>query len=546
MSPWFAGMAHGAPSSRAAKKPKGARTAAVRSEASAALDEVVQPGARLASLLDDPIRFVGSGRDELKASMSLEAARAAQYEVVNDPEQDKIPRANAAPESATAAPVRELYAPAVVPRFPRTTLRAAGLHNRGNTCYLNSIMQVLLHTPPLANAMLTQSAPTLLGRYGVPRTKKQAAKAVQMFNTVTALKDFFVAAYSGASAVTPSAFIANLRKFARPLRPGRQEDAHEYLRLLLEALQQSCTWSAGKSVPPNDPVLQTTWVQKIFGGRLRSRVTCHECKHHSDTFDPMLDISLDLRKGTTSVKQALDAFTAPETLSDKYRCESCHRQVEATKRFSIDATPLALTVHLKRFTIFGHKINRPVSYSERLHLGRYMSERQKGLGADQSRDPAALSTIGAAQQYRLYAIVHHYGSGPNIGHYVASVRGADGQWLRMDDSHVSPLGSCPLDDPSAYLLLYLREPVALDATNVALTTPAVSPRKLAAPPSPRKRKVPRAAPPVDDALGEVLSRAEYSAAAAAPSESSEEEEILRVKKEAGKRKRRKLARRSPH
>ncbi|WFC94939.1 ubiquitinyl hydrolase 1 [Malassezia brasiliensis] len=515
-------------------RPKGSRSRApsVCSPVKAAkravdVDEAIKPGALLKTLLEDPVRFVSSQREELKAGMSLEAARAAHYEVVNDVAPEKTharvsyasddeslaQQEETSSSSAKASSAQPLYTPHLSTRFPRTQMRAAGLCNRGNTCYLNSVMQALLHTPPLAAALLTQTLPTLLGRYGVPHNAKQAAKAASSFNPMSALKDFFERAWQGGSA-TPSQFINNLRKFAKPLRPGRQEDAHEYLRLLLEALHQACISFPLEKLRPNDPLLSTTLVQDIFGGRLRSRVSCHSCRHNSDTFDPIMDLSLDVRKGINSVKQALDVFTAPESLSgtEKYKCESCKRRVDATKRFSIDAAPMALTVHLKRFGIFGNKINRPVSYGERLHLGKYMSERTKGLGDDD----ASPSTAGALQQYRLYAVVHHFGSGPNVGHYVASVRAPDGQWLRMDDAYITRLPKCPLDDPSAYVLFYLREPVALDVATASLVS-HLSPekRKLAASsPSPEKRKrVPKDRIPSfsldDDAIGEPLERGEY-------------------------------------
>lgn len=501
-------------------------------EGAGSLDELVQPGTLLKSLLDDPVRFVGSARDELRASMSLEAAHTAHMEVVNEEQLTPTKTADASTVAAAKPAVskvpRDLYAPALSTTFPRPKMRASGLYNRGNTCYLNSVMQALLATPPLATALLTQSVPTLLGPLGVPRTPKQALKAAHAFSPVAVLKEFFERAYSGAPAVTPAQFVANLRKYAKPLRPGRQEDAHEYLRLLLEALQQTCTAFAGDKIKPNDPILATTFVQKVFGGRLRSRVTCHSCRHNSDTYDPMMDLSLDVRKGIASVKQALDAFTAPESLSgtEKYRCDSCKRRVDATKRFSVDAAPLALTVHLKRFGIFGNKINRPVSYAERLHLGRYMSERQRGLGADAGAGDER--TVGAAQQYRLYAVVHHYGSGPNVGHYVASVRAPDGQWLRMDDAHVSRLSHAPLDDPSAYVLFYLREPVAVDAGGAPpMRSPSLSPRKrkTTAPAAMTTSDVPQLPP---DALGEPVSRSDYESlvqSRRAPGDSSDEASV---------------------
>lgn len=140
--------------------------------------------------------------------------------------------------------------------------------------------------------------------------------------------------------------LAPLAAYARTLRRGHQEDAHEFLILLLEAMQQQCfaradsrmcVCPAGRDsasqdgradVPANSdanhPLRRSTLVQRVFSGRLRSRVSCASCRHNSDTFDPCLDLSLDIRHAK-SVTEALDIFTKAEELSgsgrDRYRCE---------------------------------------------------------------------------------------------------------------------------------------------------------------------------------------------------------------------------------
>ncbi|CDW98923.1 hypothetical protein, partial [Sporisorium scitamineum] len=193
----------------------------------------------------------------------------------------------------------------------------------------------------------------------------------------------------------------------------------------------------------------------MFGGKLRSRVTCHGCGHNSDTFDPFMDLSLDVRKGISSLTDAFRAFVAKDHLtgSEKYKCDKCKRKVDATKQFTIEAAPPALTVHLKRFTAFGGKVSRQIAFDESLNIAPYLSV---------NRGPA---------RYKLYAVVHHYGSGPNSGHYVASVRSPSGRWTRMDDSLVSEMGrSGPLNDQSAYILFYMKEKdEALDKAIAAAT-----------------------------------------------------------------------------
>ena len=72
-----------------------------------------------------------------------------------------------------------------------------------------------------------------------------------------------------------------------------------------------------------DPKLaETTWVHQIFGGRLRSRVTCGECDYNSDTLDRILDLSIDIF-GVNSVRDALRKFVAVDHLkgANKYKCE---------------------------------------------------------------------------------------------------------------------------------------------------------------------------------------------------------------------------------
>ena len=69
-------------------------------------------------------------------------------------------------------------------------------------------------------------------------------------------------------------------------------------------------------------IQETTWVHKLFGGRLRSRVSCKNCDHNSDTFDRMLDLSLDIHR-CDSLKETLRKFVAIDYLkgADKYKCE---------------------------------------------------------------------------------------------------------------------------------------------------------------------------------------------------------------------------------
>lgn len=65
-------------------------------------------------------------------------------------------------------------------------------------------------------------------------------------------------------------------------RLGRQEDAHEYLRCVLDAMHEAFLKHIKPKPPPE--LASTTFIHRIFGGKLRSEVGgillfCH-CRHH--------------------------------------------------------------------------------------------------------------------------------------------------------------------------------------------------------------------------------------------------------------------------
>jgi ubiquitin carboxyl-terminal hydrolase 36/42 len=161
------------------------------------------------------------------------------------------------------------------------------------------------------------------------------------------------------------------------MRGGRQEDAHEFMRFFVDALQRSALPLSKQK--PDPKLAESTWVHQIFGGTLRSRVKCRECGHPSDTFDSILDLSIDVF-GTSSLREALHKFVKLDILkgTDSYKCERCRRPVVAEKGFTIYSAPAVLTIHLKRFTPMGRKLTHPVRFDQTLDLKPYMSEGKVG------------------------------------------------------------------------------------------------------------------------------------------------------------------------
>ncbi|KAJ8345862.1 hypothetical protein SKAU_G00300550 [Synaphobranchus kaupii] len=312
-------------------------------------------------------------------------------------------------------------------RWERVYRVGAGLHNLGNTCFLNSTVQCLTYTPPLANYLLSKEHSRACHQSG--------------FCMICVMQNHIVQAFANTgNAIKPVSFIRDLKKIARHFRFGSQEDAHEFLRYTVDAMQKACL----NGYPKLDRQTQaTTLVHQIFGGYLRSRVKCSICKSVSDTYDPYLDIAVEIRQAANIVR-ALELFVKPDVLSGEnaYMCAKCKKKVPATKRFTIHRTSNVLTLSLKRFANFsGGKITKDVGYPEFLNIRPYMSQ--------SSGDPV---------MYGLYAVLVHSGYSCHAGHYYCYVKASNGQWYQMNDSMVHSSNIKVVLNQQAYVLFYLRIP----------------------------------------------------------------------------------------
>lgn len=66
--------------------------------------------------------------------------------------------------------------------------------------------------------------------------------------------------------------------------------------------------------------------------------------------------------------------------------------------------------------------------------------------------PSKLTLPGTLEQYELYAVVVHIGSGVG-GHYISYVQ-VKNRWYKCDDSKVTLAAQNQHIDPNAYLLFY--------------------------------------------------------------------------------------------
>ena len=313
-----------------------------------------------------------------------------------------------------------------------------GLKNLGNSCYMNSVLQVLAHTDDFKEYFLKNN---------FHKEQKPLSFALKNFlkeylenkdNNYFALRELHNAIKKQYKTQSTSEM-----KFAN----GYQHDPEEFLSMFLDSLK-----------------LENKKWNNIFKGEETILDTCKNCKDESQNENEFKILSLGIKDDDlekieshemeedccnccdcccvyykTTLKHLLDNYIREEEI--EANCGRCNKNTNKKKIIRISFLPKYLILQLNVFYEY-HSVF--IKIPEELNLGEYCTK-QNNVNFD----------------YTLYGIVRHHGNMLG-GHYTAAIKDGD-DWYICDDKTVKKVnnpflnsGICSrrLSPPGTYLLFY--------------------------------------------------------------------------------------------
>ena len=330
-----------------------------------------------------------------------------------------------------------------------------GLINIGNTCYMNSALQCLIHIPEIRNFFLIGRHKDYLNS-DIPEEQLCLQFEILTYN-MCQNRDI--------KTINPIDFVKTFLMVCsnknRIFNGFQQNDMGDFLNILLEFLHNSISNSISIRI---NGVIKTigdkhafdaanSWGQffkkshshiiEMLYSQIISTTICPNCKHSCFNYEPSLTIDLsipnNIHSSSLKLYDLLDSYTKVEVLDtdNQWKCDECKTRVNCMKKIHFWKLSPVLIIIIKKYNL-NFKINQSIDYPFILDMTKYcMNYNDSNL------------------KYKLNSVCIHEG-GLNGGHYW-SMCNKYGTWYKYNDDYITKIDdNDEVKHDDAYCLIYRR------------------------------------------------------------------------------------------
>jgi len=310
-----------------------------------------------------------------------------------------------------------------------------GLKNLGNTCYLNSSLQMIFSIPGFMLALKKLYDNTTKKKSQTEGTPEENVMPLTRALLEVAWNAHIIDTYRSTNtevktAVSPKDVKTAMDKLTDKFAGYEQRDAHEFLSDLIDLLHDELL-----EVTENEK--DTLPTDEFFRLDVKVCLTCNSCNYTRCKEELYRHLSIEVRETEFwTVNQGLEQFFKPEVR--ELKCEKCESGTTATQTIEVLSRPKALLLHLKRFivdtsgrTMTLKKNKARIVYAQSISLDQLQHHN------DATKDEPS---------YKLRGLVRHIGNTAFSGHYTANCqRRKPGsveatkteEWVSFDDGTAS-------------------------------------------------------------------------------------------------------------
>jgi ubiquitin carboxyl-terminal hydrolase 8 len=329
----------------------------------------------------------------------------------------------------------------------------SGLANLGNTCFINSCMQIMSHTYELNDFLENDSYKKKL------KNKYDSALLLEWDNLRKIL-------WKENCIVSPGKFIKTIQKVAHLKKVEMftgysQNDVSEFLLFMIDCFHNSLSREIKITVTGN-PENETdnlaikcfemikncyskdySEIWNLFYAIHVSEISrTDNGKILSTNPEPyfMVDLPIPPDNKSPSLIDCFNYYVEGEIIQN-YKDETTNETVDIKKKILFWSFPTILAIDLKRFNSRFQKNQIYIAFPiDELDLSPYVIGYKK-----------------ENYKYELYAVCNHSG-GVMGGHYTSYVKNANGKWYHYNDTSVSEVGiQDSIISPKAYVLFYRKK-----------------------------------------------------------------------------------------
>ena len=334
------------------------------------------------------------------------------------------------------------------------TQSLTGLVNLGETCYMNTGLQNIIHCRPFINQLFT-----ILNEFKDIIEEKIITYSFINLCLSLIKNENYINRFN-INSFDPSNFRINFCKCHKEYSNHEQHDSLEFLRVLLDDISKELNQTKiiskykelvteGKSKEEqnfeyNNFYLcrENSIIVKVFYSQIVNIFTC-SCGDISFSFEKILDIPLlfpkDINNKEIYLNDLLHHYFNGEKIVWSLECKKCgQKNLERDKKIKLSILPEVIIFSLQRFNpITGIKINKIINFEEIIDLKPF---------CDYDLFNGEINT-----KYKLFGISNHSGT-INFGHYYSYTK-VDDIWYEFNDSFVKQI-NLNLMSRAAYFFFY--------------------------------------------------------------------------------------------